>query len=81
MVTLAAVILSGAFGLALWGAWRPRYRMLAYCVAGVVAVALISVLAITGQTDLLIVAAAELAALFIPLVVFNHRRAERGRSG
>jgi len=81
MDVLPAVIVSGAFVLALWGAWRPRYRRLAYTVAGVVVVALISMLAITSKTEWLVVVAALLAALFIPLVIVNHRRAERGRRG
>ncbi len=69
MDVLANAILTGAFGLALWGAWRPHYRAASYLVAGAVVVALIAVLVAAGQTNLVIVSA----------VVFNHRRSQRSR--
>ncbi|CCK62708.1 hypothetical protein [Mycobacterium canetti] len=76
---LVAAILSGAFGLALWGAWRPRYRAASYVVAGVGEAALIAVLVATAQADWVIVSVVLLLTLFGPLVVVNHLRAERRR--
>ncbi|AGZ52578.1 hypothetical protein PJK45_09840 [Mycobacterium kansasii] len=78
---LEAAILSGAFVLALWGAWRPHYRVASYLVAGAVTLVLIAGLVVTGQTNMTIVSAFLLVAMFVPMTVFNHRRAERGRSG
>lgn len=77
---LEAAILSGAFALALWGAWRPHHRAASYLVAGAVAAALIAVLVATGQTNMAIVCSVLVAALFGPLVIINQRRAQRRRS-
>ncbi len=77
MDVLANAILTGAFGLALWGAWRPHYRAASYLVAGAVVVALIAVLVATGQTNLVIVSV--VLSLLLFAVVFNHRRAQRSR--
>lgn len=73
-----AVILSGAFALALWGGWRPHYRVTAYLVAGVVVAALIAVLVATGHAHLVILAVLMLA-LFATLTIINDRRAQRSR--
>lgn len=61
-----------------WGAWRPHYRAASYLVAGAVELALIGLLVVTGQT-LMAISVAFLVALGGPLVVVNHRRAERSR--
>lgn len=59
-------------------AWRPHYRAASYLVAGAVELALIGLLVVTGQT-LMAISVAFLVALGGPLVVVNHRRAERSR--
>jgi uncharacterized membrane protein YraQ (UPF0718 family) len=51
------MILCGAFVVAMWGAWRPRYHVTSYLVAGAVVAALIAVLVATGQTNIVIVSA------------------------
>ncbi|WP_244187648.1 hypothetical protein [Mycobacterium gastri] len=79
MDALVGAILSGAFGLALWAAWRPRYRVASYLLAAAIAVALVAVLLVIGNTDMVIVSAGMLA-LFGSMVIFNHRRAQRTRS-
>ncbi|CQD10610.1 putative integral membrane protein [Mycobacterium europaeum] len=75
---LVAAILSGALVLALWGGWRPRYRLAAYLVAGVVVAALIAVLVATGHANLLILSIVMLA-LFVLFIIVNDRRAQRSR--
>lgn len=77
---LVAAILSGAFVLALWGGWRPRYRVTSYLVAGVVVAALIAVLLATNQANLVILSVIMLA-LFVALTIINDRRAQRSRRG
>lgn len=77
MDVLAAGIAAGALTLAAWGAWRP-HRAASYLVAGAVELALIGLLVVTGQT-LMAISVAFLVALGGPLVVVNHRRAERSR--
>lgn len=77
---LVAAVLSGAFVLALWGGWRPHYRVVSYLVAGVVMAALIAVLLATGQTNLALLAVVMLL-LFVSLIIINDRRAQRGRGG
>lgn len=78
MDVLAAGIAAGALTLAAWGAWRLHYRAASYLVAGAVELALIGLLVVTGQT-LMAISVAFLVALGGPLVVVNHRRAERSR--
>lgn len=78
MDVLAAGIAAGALTLAAWGAWRPHYRAASYLVAGAVELALIGLLVVPGQT-LMAISVAFLVALGGPLVVVNHRRAERSR--
>jgi hypothetical protein len=56
MDVLVAVILCGAFVVALWGAWR-RYHVASYLVAGAVVAALIAVPVATAQTNIVIVSA------------------------
>ncbi|MCV7199262.1 hypothetical protein [Mycobacterium angelicum] len=73
---LAAVVASSALALALWGAWRPRFRAASYLVAGSVGLTLIGLLVVTGQT-LMAISVAFLLAMGAPMVVFNHRRANR----
>lgn len=73
---LVAVILSGAFVLALWGGWRPHYRVLSYVLASVVAAALIAVLLATNHGNLVLLSAIMLA-LFVSFVIVNDRRAQR----
>lgn len=75
---LVAAILSGAFVLALWGGWRPRYRVTSYLVAGVIAAALIAMLVATNQANLVILSVIMLA-LFVSFVIVNDRRAQRSR--
>lgn len=75
---LVAAILSGAFVLALWGGWRPRYRVASYLVAGVVTAALIAVLLATNQANLVILSVIVLA-LFVAFIIVNDRRAQRSR--
>lgn len=77
---LVAAILSGAFVLALWGGWRPHYRLMSYLVAGVVVAALIAVLAATSQANLVILSVIMLA-FFAALTIINDRRAQRSRGG
>ncbi|QUR68931.1 hypothetical protein [Mycobacterium spongiae] len=79
MDVLAAGIAAGALGLALWGAWRPQYRAASYWVAGVVGLALIVVLVVTGQT-LMAISVTFLLAMGGPMVVVNHRREKRKRA-
>ncbi len=79
MDVLAAGVAAGALVLAFWGAWRPRYRAASYLAAATVGLALIGLLVVTGQT-LMAISVAFLLALGPPLVVVNHRRAERKRS-
>lgn len=55
-----------------------HYRAASYLVAGAVELALIGLLVVTGQT-LMAISVAFLVALGGPLVVVNHRRAERSR--
>ena len=71
-----AGILAGACVLALWGAWRSRFRVASYLVAGTVVVVLVAVLVATGQADMIAVSAF-LLALVVPTVVFNQRQAAR----
>ena len=52
--------------------------MASYLVAGAVVAALIAVLVATGQTNMAIVSSF-LVALLGPMVIVNHRRAERRR--
>ncbi|MCV7076974.1 hypothetical protein [Mycobacterium szulgai] len=75
---LVAAILAGTFVLALWGGWRPRYRVVSYLVAGVVVATLIAVLVATSQANLLILSVIMLA-MFASLTVINDRRAQRSR--
>lgn len=77
---LVATILSGAFVVALWGGWRPHYRVTAYVVAGVVGATLIAVLVATRQASLVVVAVIMLA-LFVLFIIINDRRAQRSRGG
>jgi hypothetical protein len=76
MDLLAAVILAGAFVLALWGAWRPHYRAASYLGAAIAVAGLAAALAVTGQITMIIVSAGALA-VFAPLLVINQRRAQR----
>lgn len=73
---LVAAILSGALVLALWGGWRPHYRVMSYLIAGVVVAVLITVLLVTSRTNLAILSAIMLA-LFASFVIANDRRAQR----
>ena len=75
---LVAAILAGAFVLALWGGWRPRYRVMSYLGAGVVVAALIAVLVAINQANLVILSVIMLA-LFGALTIINDRRAQRSR--
>lgn len=75
---VVAAILSGAFVLALWGGWRPRYRFTSYFVFGVVAAALLAVLLATGHTNLVILSVVMLV-LFGIFIFINDRRAQRSR--
>lgn len=78
LTALVAAILSGAFVLALWGGWRPHYRVTSYLVAGVVTAALIAVLLATNHASLVILSVITLA-LFISFIIVNDRRAQRSR--
>lgn len=78
MDALAAGVAAGALVLAMWGAWRPRYRVASYLVASAVGLTLIGLLVGTGQT-LRAISAAFLLALGAPMVVLNQRKAERKR--
>lgn len=70
---VVAAILSGAFVLALWGGWRPHYRVMSYVVASVVVAVLITVLLATDHGNLAILSAIMLA-LFVAFVIVNDRR-------
>lgn len=73
---LVAAIMSAAFVLALWGGWRPHYRVMSYLIAGVVVAVLIAVLLVTSQTNLVIISAI-ISALFASFVIANDRKAQR----
>lgn len=78
MDVLVGAILAGAFVLALWGGWRPHYRVVSYLGAGVVVAALIAVLVATHRANLVILSVIMLA-LFGALTIINDRRARRSR--
>jgi len=78
---IGGLVLTAMFMLALRGAWQSRrWRHAAYAVAAAVAAAWIAVALACGQT---VVATAELLTVlmvYVPLVVFNHRRANKART-